>query len=192
MKVHGRDGDVTLEDYAAEVAERLRLSLVEGFDEIAERGAMLLPAPEEVAETVAGLVPFLPDESPNELAALLGPFWTGKKVREALGISTRQALDSRRRNGSVLALKSSDGDLFYPVFQFQRRADGHVEVKPGLLPVLRALRHFDPWTVGVLLRIPSPELGGLTPVDWVRRGKPTEALVGLAQAVAREWSAGVA
>lgn len=190
MKVKGRAGDVAAADYAREVAdvwaERLAVVLEQG-DRDTE-----LPAPDEFAETMDSLVVHVREESPNELADLVGPFWTGARTREALGVATRQAMDSRRRSGSILGVKSSDGDLFYPVSQFHRRSDGTVEVKPALVVVFRVLRDFDSWTTAVFLHTPAPELGGRTPLDWVRKGNDAKALEDLAVAVAREWSAGAA
>lgn len=114
------------------------------------------------------------------------------RARQTLGLKSRQALASRVSNGSVLALKSADGAVLYPVSQFHRRSDGTAEVKPALVAFLRTLRAFDPWAVGVLLHTPAPELGGLTPMGWARQDRDPDTLADLAHAVAREWSAGVA
>jgi hypothetical protein len=124
------------------------------------------------------------EQAENELAALVGPFWTEAKVREALNVSPER-LASARAEGSVLALPSTDGDRFYPVSQF-RRHDHTAEVKPGLASTLRVLREFDPWTVAVLLHTPADELDGHTPFNWLSGGHPPEALASLARQVARD------
>jgi hypothetical protein len=191
VRVKGRKAEVAPEDYAREVADVLAERLVEQLSRV-EGIPDVLPEPDEFADSLGPLVLHVPDESPNELADLVGPFWTSARTREALGVSSRQALDSRRRTGSVLGVKSTDGDRFYPVSQFHKRADGGIEVKPALVPFLRTLRGFDAWTVAVLLHTPAPELADLTPLDWVRHGKDPKALEDLARAVAREWSAGAA
>ncbi|MFC7500928.1 hypothetical protein [Nocardioides sp. GCM10030258] len=131
-----------------------------------------------------------PAESPNELAELLGPFWSEARVRNALGVLTQQDLASRRRDGSVLGLESSDGVVVYPVSQFHRRPDGCTEVKPDLVPVLQTLSEFDPWAVGLFLQTPAPELDDLTPLEWMRTNRPAEGLEQLAQVLAREWAGG--
>lgn len=187
MKIRGRPGEVTASDYAKELAEvltqRIAMSLPQGDD-------IVLLDPNEVAKSMESLIVYEPPASSNTLADLLAQYWTGARVRKALGIRTRQALDSRRRHGSILGVKSTDGDVLYPVEQFHRRADGQVEVKPALVPLLRALREHDSWAVGVLLCTPAPELDGLTPFDWAQQKRPAETLERLGRRVAREWSAG--
>lgn len=125
----------------------------------------------------------------NELAELIGPFWTARRVCAALGLSP-DALDIRRADGTVLALSSADGVVVYPVSQFQRHPDGTTEVRPALIPVLQALHAYDPWAVAVLLHTPAPELDGTTPLDWLGAGGDQAPLTRLAEAVAWEWSAG--
>ena len=127
----------------------------------------------------------------NEIAALIGPFWTESKVCDVLGVAADE-LAVRRAEGTVLALTSTDGDTFYPVDQFQRRGDERLEVRAALVPLLRTLRSFDAWTVAVLLHTPAPELGGLTPLDWARQGGTEGTLADLALVVSREWAAGAA
>lgn len=126
----------------------------------------------------------------NELAAVVGPFWTEGKVCDALSIDA-QVLASRRESGTVLGLTTTtDGVWVYPVSQFHRRDDGTVEVKPPLVPFLQALRAFDAWTVAVILHTPAPELDDTTPLDWIRQDGSAETLSALATALVREWSAG--
>lgn len=124
----------------------------------------------------------------NEIAELVGPTWSEDKVVAALGVSA-DTVAARRDAGTLLALPTSDGDLAYPVSQFQRLS-GTVKVKPALVPVLRALHEFDPWAVAVLLHTPAPELDGEAPLEWLSGGGAPEALASLAETVAREWAAG--
>ena len=124
----------------------------------------------------------------NEIAEVVGACWSENKVLTALGV-TSETLAAWRSTGRILGLLSSDGARAYPVTQFERRA-GAVEVRPALLPVLRALRGFDPWAVAVLLHTPAPELDGRTPLEWLSGGRAPETLAGLAETVAREWAAG--
>lgn len=189
MKVRGRSEEMTPQEYAHEIAHRVEVHMRHSLAHLSEDHE--LPDPAAVVEAMDMAIG-LPGEDPNELAALLGPFWTGARTRQALGLNNRQALASRVASGSVLALKSADGDLLYPVAQFHKRPDGTIEVKPALVPFLRTLRTFDPWAVGVLLHTPAPELGGLTPLDWARKDRTPDTLTALAQTVAHEWAAGAA
>ena len=126
----------------------------------------------------------------NEIAEVVGACWSQNKVLTALGV-TSEALAAWRSTGRILGLLTSDGARVYPVTQFQRR-EGAVEVRPALLPVLRALRGFDPWAVAVLLHTPAPELDDASPLGWLSDGGAPEVLARLAETVAREWAAGSA
>lgn len=149
--------------------------------------------PEELREFIAGaanqaeahLNGLAEQRGPMEL---LAPFWTEEEAREALRLTT-DAMASRRAEGSVLALTSTEGERFYPVSQFQRHGDT-VEVTPALLPFFAALRQIGPWGIGALLYTPAGELDGLTPLAWVEGGHPPEALNRLAREVARKWANG--
>ena len=130
------------------------------------------------------------DQQPkgNEIAALIGPVWSEKSTCESLGVAS-SALASLREAGEILGLVTGDGVTVYPVWQFRRR-EAMVEVKPNLIPAFRALCGFDAWTVAVLLHTPSPELDGLTPLDWLTARHDPDAVSDLARVVAREWAAG--
>lgn len=130
------------------------------------------------------------DVALNELAALVGPCWAEAQVASALAVPP-ESLAVLRAEGAVLGLLAADGVWVYPVEQFEQ-PDGCVEVRPGLLPVFRALREHDPWAVAVLLHTPAPELGGATPLGWLTAGESPDAFSALAVAVAREWAAGFA
>lgn len=127
---------------------------------------------------------------PGAVAGVVGPLWSEPRVCEALAVTT-DALAALRATGDVLGAMTSDGVALYPVSQFQRR-DGVTEVRPGLVPFLRALHGFDCWAVAVLLDTPAPELDDRTPLDWLRAGGDPETVAALGTAVAREWGAGSA
>lgn len=127
-------------------------------------------------------------EQQTGIGALVGPCWSPTRVCSALDV-TDPGLAARRESGEVLGLSTRDGDVVYPLWQFQRR-EGRVEVKPALVPLFRALRRFDGWAVAVLLHTPSPELDGQTPLGWLDGGRDPAAVGALGGVVAREWSAG--
>lgn len=143
-----------------------------------------LPPPKQAAEVLRELIATVP----HPLAERIGPVWTSVHTREQLGLNTRQALDSRRRSGSILGVKTSNGEVFYPLSQF-RVTNGTIEVRPALVAMFKVLRDQDPWAVATLLTVPAPELDDHTPVQWERQGKDNKALVALAQRVRHEWAA---
>jgi hypothetical protein len=126
----------------------------------------------------------------NELAALVGPFWSHQKTRSALGLGPA-GLTALRDAGGVLELVSADGVPFYPAFQFERAGD-ETRVRPALALVIRVLRGFDPWAVAVLLHTPAAELDDSSPLAWLKAGGAPGDVEELAKVVAREWSAGSA
>ncbi|MDN4161134.1 hypothetical protein [Nocardioides abyssi] len=77
--------------------------------------------------------------------------------------------------------------MLYPLAQFVKR-DGVVVVRDGVLRMLEALREQDSWTVAVLLHTPAAELDGLTPLQWMREGRPVEVLAEYAKVLRRELS----
>lgn len=149
-------------------------------------GLLETTPPELLAETLVDIA-IDPEADRSELADLLAPLWSAKRTQEALGGLSRATMHDRRKTGSVLGVKTTDGAIFYPVAQFEAHG-GKVRVKPGLRPFLMALRERDPWTVAVLLHTPADELGGLTPLDWVRKERDVDVLVAYARAVDAEFS----
>lgn len=170
-----------IDRYISDIASKIKESLTVRLTKHA--GMRHLPDTEQVAAAVVDLI----DETqPNELAAVVGPFWSAAKVRDELGVPTRQALESRRKSGTLLGVKTSDGKVIYPLSQFRRR-HGVVEVKPGLKPLLSALRDQPPWSVAVLLSTPAQELEGMTPLEWERKHGDPARLADLARTVKAEW-----
>jgi hypothetical protein len=143
--------------------------------------------PNSMAEVIADLVvDRVADPDRSELADMVAPLWTAEHTRRVLKLSRPTMLD-RRKAGSLLALKTTDGDFFYPVSQFERR-DGKVQVKPALRKFMMVLRDRDPWTVAILIHTPAPELGDLTPLDWVRQGRDSKPLLDYAHVVNTEYA----
>lgn len=143
--------------------------------------------PDSLAEVISGLlVERVVDPDRSELAELVAPLWTAEHTRRVLGLSRATMLE-RRKSGSLLALKSSEGDFFYPIAQFEKRGE-KVHVKPALRRFFMVLRDRDPWTIAALLHTPTPELDNLTPLEWVRAGNETETLVACAEVLNLEFA----
>lgn len=82
------------------------------------------------------------------------------------GIS-RQAIDKRVREGTLLALPGPSNRRVYPTLQFNR--DG--AVVEGLKAVREALPTSNPWTVLNFLARPDDRLDGRKPIDLLKAGQ---------------------
>lgn len=118
----------------------------------------------------------------NKLAEAVGPFHDTSGVATVLGV-TEQVVEERRAAGTILAVQTSDGVWVYPVFQF----GGH-EVDPELLPAIHALRDRPAWSAALWLVTPNDDLDGLSPIAWIRAGRPTVGVTLLAQRTSGAWA----
>jgi hypothetical protein len=123
---------------------------------------------------------------PSRWDDLLGPYYTTAKVSQILGGVSRQAVADRRERRTLLGLKTADGVLVYPAFQFDEKN----EVLAGLPEVLQAFRGSgaDDWTLAGWLRSPSRALEGHSPVEWLASGGDPEAAFRIARGAARRFS----
>ena len=121
-----------------------------------------LPDPEDVAAAMAAVLPDVSTRS--EYDGLLGPFYSSTGVMRLLGVPTKQALDDRRKRGTVLAARTSDGVWAYPALQFDVKARS---VRPELKPVLAALRTAPRWGAALWLVTGHPDLDGRPPLEAV-------------------------
>ena len=124
---------------------------------------------EKMAAAVTRMVAAIPRRDATTLLdELVGPFYRAVDYGTWQSI-TRQAVSSRIHNRTVLAIKSADGVLSLPTFQF---SDTGAPL-PGLAPVLKA---FDPtgkdpvgcalWLTGA-----ADAFGGRTPAEMLRAGE---------------------
>jgi hypothetical protein len=104
-------------------------------------------------------------EAKRKLIDETGGVLTAEKVAEILGI-TRQAVDKRRRAGTLIGLTTGRYGYRYPVWQFTE--SGTV---PGLEHVLSALASHDEWMQVAFLTGKNPRLNGRTPVETLKAGK---------------------
>jgi hypothetical protein len=95
-----------------------------------------------------------------------------------LGIRTKQALDDRRRRGTILAARTADGVWAYPSFQFDVTAR---RVRPALAPVLVALKGAPRWGAALWLVTARDDLDGSSPEVAVDGEGARDRVVQLAQ-----------
>jgi hypothetical protein len=166
-----------------ELTDRVRHGLEERLTLLVEHGHSLaeIGAPAELAERMLAAVP-----APSRWDDLLGPFYTTAEVARLLGGVSRQALADRRERRTIFALKTADGILVYPAFQFGEGS----QVIAGLAETLQSFRGaaVDEWTLAGWLVAPSRSLGGRSAVDWLREGRDPASVVTLARDAAQRFS----
>lgn len=96
------------------------------------------------------------------------------------GIS-RQRVDRRVKERTLLAVPGPSNRRLYPTIQFNR--DG--SVVDGLKPVLEALPTRNAWAALNFLARPEPRLDGRTPVDLLKQGE-IDIVVAAARRVAEQ------
>jgi hypothetical protein len=89
------------------------------------------------------------------------------QVRTLMRGISRQAIDKRVREGSLLAVPGPSNRRSYPTLQFN--ADG--TVVDGLRAVIEALPTRNAWTILNFLVHPEDRLGGRKPIDVLKEGK---------------------
>lgn len=110
----------------------------------------------------------------SDLRAAGGAFGL-EEVQTLLNGVSRQAVEKRVKEGSLLAVPGPSNRRSYPAVQFDR--DG---VLPGLKEVQAALPTRNPWAVLNFLVRPDARLGGRSPVEVLRKGA-VEEVVGAAR-----------
>lgn len=169
---------------AEQYAHRVSDELLRAMRRSGRDGSAGMPTPGEAARLILGTQAAPAD---NPLAARIGPVWSSARARQALGLNSRQALSSRRANGTVLGITTTDGQVYYPLFQFRRVGEA-VEVHPNLIPVLKVLRDVDAWTVAAMLQSTDPDLG-VSATEWATSDRDQEPLQRWAHAVRHELTA---
>jgi hypothetical protein len=165
------------------VTARLRRGLEERLSHYVERGHSLdeIGSAEELADLMLRAVPTV-----SRWNDLLGPFYSASQVAKICGGISRQALADRRERRTILGLKTADGVIVYPTFQFDEKN----RVLSGLSEVLQCFRDadVDDWTLAGWLVSPSRSLGGRSAVDWLRLGRELDPVLVLARDAARRFS----
>lgn len=89
------------------------------------------------------------------------------QVRTLMRGVTRQAIDKRVQEGSLIAVPGPSNRRSYPTLQFDR--DG--TVVPGLKAVREALQTGNPWMILNFLSHPDVRLGNRKPIDLLKSGE---------------------
>jgi hypothetical protein len=89
------------------------------------------------------------------------------QVRVLMNGISRQMVDRKVREGSLLAVPGPSNRRAYPTMQFNH--DG--TVVPGLKAVQEALPTESPWAVLNFLVRPDPRLNGRKPIDLLKAGE---------------------
>ncbi|HKI02621.1 MAG TPA: hypothetical protein VKK31_11620 [Thermoanaerobaculia bacterium] len=136
----------------------------------------------EVAQRMLQIVPL-----PSRWDEFLGPFYGTSQVAKILGGVSRQAIADRRERRTLLGLKTADGVVVYPTFQFDERN----RVLTGLAEVLQVFHDgaVDDWTLAGLLVSPMTSLQGQSLIQWLRAGGEIEPALALARDAARRFAA---
>jgi hypothetical protein len=174
----------TSSGYPRTVGEHVRKAL-EGLDEAWRaqgRSLAELGTPEELAGKMLALVP-----EPSPWDAALGPCYSSRGVARLLGGVSRQAVAERRARRRLLGLRTADGELVYPAFQFDSRG----QVVSGLAEVLAcfASAPVDDWTVAGWIAMSHASLEGSSVAAWLQHGGDLGVAVALARDAARRFSA---
>ena len=88
------------------------------------------------------------------------------QVRTLMRGVSRQAVDKRVQDGTLLAVPGPSNRRSYPTLQFNR--DG--TVVPGLKMVRDALQTTNPWAILNFLSQPDARLGNRKPIDLLKSG----------------------
>jgi hypothetical protein len=152
----------------------VRSELEEHLAALLKSGASL-PEPAELA---ASMTAALPDAQVDHPYAAFGPYYSSRGVMRVLRIDTKQALDDRRRRGTILGAKTSDGAWVYPAFQFDVRKH---HVRSELTDVLAALKGAPRWGALLWFTTSHPDLDNKSPLDAVRESHAHSQVVAFAR-----------
>ncbi len=135
---------------------------------------------EHLDETVDMIAGVLPRRSPWD--ELLGPFYTTHSLGKVLGVS-RQAIGKRVGSGSLVRVRTQDGESLYPAFQVR---DG--VLVPGLGEVVQALRMGTDDEYSIAQWLATPVDGGLSPIERLAAGD-VDGMLTQARHTAMAWAA---
>lgn len=161
-----------------ELLNRVEQQLQGRADELAQQGRSLRSLG-DLDDLAGRMVAALPSVHPWDTA--IGPFYDTAGLMQWLGVS-RQALADRDRRGTLLACRTSDGHLVYPVLQFGRNG----QVRPGVVDAVGILKRAgaDGWAIGTWLTTPSAAFDNESAVDYLVVHRSSKEAVDRVRAVA--------
>ena len=143
--------------------------------------------PDELAARMFAAVPVI--EISNRLAELIGDCYDSAGVQVVLGGSlkdaiSKQAVSTRRRRHTILAMQTADGRWVYPTFQFRER-----RVRDDITALLAVFGDSPRWSVAAWFQTQAVDLGGKTPLEWLASGASLDTLQRMAGHAAGRWAA---
>jgi len=109
----------------------------------------------------------------------LGPLLDIRQAQQLLGVGSRQAVHDLIQRYRLLALTTEDRRTLIPVFQFTE-AGRPYDAVPPLLRVFAEVEATG-WTTASWFTTPSPDLGGQTPIAWIKAGRDLESVLDAAR-----------
>ena len=167
-----------------ELMDRVELQLADRAEELARQGRSLRSLG-TLDDLAARMVAALPSVHPWDTA--IGPFYDTAGLMLWLGV-TRQALADRERRGTLLACRTADGHLLYPVLQFGRNG----QVRPGVVDAVGILKRAgaDGWAIGTWLTTPTTAFDADSAVDYLVVHRSSKEAVDRVRAVATADASG--
>ena len=166
-----------------ELSDQLAKAVRARLEHVDLQALRLLGPAHEVAESWARQLPL----TPSPLEDLTGPFYDTGSLRKWLGV-TRQALDSRARHGSILALTTGDGTRAYPAWQWRSDKSTIPHLGEVLSLLLAGAR--DPWTAALWMTSPIDWGDGeeVSAWQWLDAGRDPAPVLGEARADSARWA----
>lgn len=173
------------------VIEHTMAALQEGVArqvaKLAETGTLDRVDPTRLAATMLQAFPTpLP---PNPMSEQIGPdFYDTDGVIAVLSSRrekpiTKQAIESRRKNWTLVAVQTADNVWIYPTWQF---SDG--KVCPGITELIKLFKDQDRWAAADWITTPQGELGNSSAALWVLDGRPVDTPRELASHTIARWN----
>jgi hypothetical protein len=138
----------------------------------------LLGAPEQSSEQASKNRALNATKSAALFSAMVAKAYTPEEVASHIGVSASR-LRQRAGESSLFCISSARGRI-YPRFQFN---DDGTEV-PGMGRLLKMIRK-DIYPLGLynFMMLPTNDLDGATPVEWLKAGRPVSEIARLAQSL---------
>lgn len=123
---------------------------------------------------------------------LVGSFWDAGKVARTLQ-TKGSVIRGQERRRAILGLRTKEGSLVFPIFQFVQNSDsGNWSLVPGLRQVLEPFRGLRvdgmDWTLAYWFVAPREVFERKSIIDCLKQGLHTDLIVAMAKDSAARWS----